>query len=169
MGQPFVGEIRMFGGNYAPEGWQFCNGQLLPINENPALFELIGTIYGGDGQNTFALPDLQCRLPIHNGTGPGGTFIIGQRAGEESHTLTLNEIPLHPHAVTAKATATSGSPSGNVFGGGSVSIYKAPPPTATMNAGMVLNNSGGTPHNNMMPSLCLSFIISLYGIFPTQS
>jgi microcystin-dependent protein len=165
MGQPFVGEIRMFGGNFAPQGWAFCNGQLMAIDQNPTLFQLIGTTYGGDGQTTFGLPNLQGRIPIHQGSG----FVIGQLAGEENHTLTTNEIPSHTHAVNAKGEFTSGSPSGNVFAGGGASVFKAGAPTNTMNAGVVNRNPGGQPHNNLMPFLAVSFIISLFGIFPSQS
>jgi microcystin-dependent protein len=167
MSQPFVGEIRMFGGNFAPNGWQFCNGQLLSVADNQVLFTLIGTTYGGDGVNTFALPDLQCRLPLHQGTGQG-VFVLGQKAGEENHTLLLNEIPLHPHTVAAKNVATSPSPAGNVFAGGGISIYKAPPPTASMNSAMVKLNSGGQPHDNVMPFQAISFIISQFGVFPSR-
>jgi microcystin-dependent protein len=165
MGQPFVGEIRMFGGNFAPAGWMFCNGQLLPISEYATLFNLIGTTYGGDGQNTFALPNLQGRLPIHQGSG----FVIGQLSGEENHTVTTNEIPSHTHSVNAKGQFTSGSPSGNVFAGGGASVYKAGAPTSTMNPGVVKANAGGQPHNNLMPFLAVSFIISLFGIYPSRS
>ena len=164
MGQPFIGEIRMFGGNFAPAGWMFCNGQLVPISQYPALFNLIGTTYGGDGQNTFARPNLAGRIPIHQGTG----FVIGQLAGEENHTLTTNEIPAHSHTVNAKGQFTSGSPAGNVFAGGGASVFKSGAPTAQMNAGVVKANSGGQPHSNIMPFQAVSFIISMFGIFPTQ-
>src|ERR1700694_1685262 len=120
MSNPYVGEIRMFGGRFPPAGWAFCDGSLIAISENDTLFNLIGTTYGGDGQTTFGLPNLQGRIPIHQ----GNSFIIGQLAGEENHTLTANEIPSHTHNVNAKGQFTSGSPSGNVFAGGGASVYK---------------------------------------------
>jgi microcystin-dependent protein len=163
MSQPFVGEIRMFGGNFAPLDWAFCNGQLLPISGFETLFQLIGTTYGGDGSSTFALPDLQCRLPIHQGAG----FVMGSKAGEETHTLQVGELPAHSHTVGAKNVATTPSPAGAVFGGGGVALYKAAPPNARMNPAMV-KPVGGLPHDNIMPFQTLSFIISLSGIFPTQ-
>jgi len=163
MAQPFVGEIRMFGGNFAPAGWAFCNGQLIAISQNPTLFNLIGTTYGGDGQSTFALPDLRGRLPVDQGAG----FIMGQIAGEEMHTLTIQEIASHNHLVNAGTAATNAA-SGNLYGGGGLKAYKASA-TATMNAGVVKNNSGNQPHDNMMPFLAVSFIISLFGVYPSQT
>lgn len=164
MSQPFVGEIRMFGGNFAPVGWAFCNGQLMAISENTALFQLIGTTYGGDGQSTFGLPNLQGRIPVH--VGPG--FVQGQLSGEESHTLTVQEIPGHTHTVAAMSQAATNSASGNLYAGGGLKAYKAAA-GATMNAGVVKNNSGGQPHDNMMPFLVVSFIIALFGVFPSQN
>jgi microcystin-dependent protein len=164
MGQPFLGEIRMFGGDFAPINWMMCSGQLLPISEYPDLFNLIGTTYGGDGQSTFGLPDLQGRIPLHQGT----NFTIGQKAGEENHTLVLNEIPLHTHAVAAQTQFSTGSPSLAVYAGGGSDVYKAGAPSATMNNGMILPNSGSQPHNNLMPFLALTFIIAVVGIFPTR-
>ena len=165
MAQPFIGEIRMFAGSFAPAGWAFCNGQIQSIAENETLFNLIGTTYGGDGQNTFALPDLRGRLPIHQGTG----FVLGQLAGEEHHLLTTNLLPLHTHAVIALTNANSASPSNAVYGGnGSSAIFSAAP-SAAMNSGMILANSGGQPHENRMPVLAVSYIISLFGIFPSQN
>jgi len=155
----------MFAGNFPPVGWAFCQGQLLPISENEVLFQLIGTTYGGDGQSTFALPDLRGRVPIHQGSG----FVIGQLAGEETHTLTVNEIPAHSHAVTALTTANSASASGTVYGGnGSINFY-VPTPSAQMNASMIGLAGGSQPHDNMMPTVFVNFIISLFGIFPTQN
>lgn len=154
----------MFGGNFAPAGWAFCNGQLLGISANETLFNLIGTTYGGDGASTFALPDLQGRLPVH----VGGTFVQGQKAGEENHTLITQEIPGHSHTVIGMGQATTNSVGGNVYAGGGLSAYKAAA-TATMNAAVVQNNVGGQPHDNMMPFGVVSFIISLFGIFPSRS
>ena len=165
MGQPYVGEIRMFAGNFAPQGWMLCQGQLLPISQYSTLFNLIGTTYGGDGQQTFQLPDLQGRVPIHQGSG----FVIGQRAGTENHTLTLNEIPNHNHGVAALTGANAKSPSGTVYGGNTGDPIYAATPSAQMNASMISVNSGGQPHDNMMPVLTVNFIISLFGIFPSQN
>jgi microcystin-dependent protein len=164
MATPYVGEIRMFGGNFAPAGWAFCNGQTMSIAENSTLFNLIGTTYGGDGVQTFNLPDLQGRLPVHIGNG----FVQGQRAGEENHTLNVQEIPNHSHTVSAKGQATTNSVSGGVYAGGGLKAYKAAP-AATMNPAVVQNNSGGQPHQNMMPFVVVSFIISLFGVFPSRS
>lgn len=164
MASPFVGEIRMFGGNFAPAGWAFCNGQLMAISENDTLFNLIGTTYGGDGQTTFGLPNLQGRIPVHAGNG----FVQGQLGGEENHTLTVQEIPSHTHNVAGMGQATTNSAAGNLYAGGGLKAYKAAP-GATMNPAVVKNNSGGQPHDNMMPFGVVSFIISLFGIFPSRS
>ena len=172
MAQPYVGEIRMFGGNFAPAGWMFCEGQLLPISENETLFNLIGTTYGGDGQSTFALPDLRGRLPIHQGTNPGtGTnFQLAETGGTEEVTLTVNQIPVHSHAVLASLNGGNATqPSGNVTAqNASVSIYRAQPPVANMNAQAVSPTGGSQPHTNFQPYLCIDFIISLFGVFPHQ-
>ncbi len=164
MSEPFVGEIRMFGGNFAPVGWAFCNGALMSIAEFTVLFQLIGTTYGGDGQNTFALPDLRGRLPLHQ----GNSFVIGQLAGTETVTLITGQMPQHTHQVVARTTAAAASPSGNVYGGNTDSIYSATP-TAPMNAAMIGLGGGSQPHSNMMPYLAVNFIISLEGIFPSQN
>jgi microcystin-dependent protein len=163
MSQPFIGEIRLFGGNFAPVDWAFCNGQLLPISENEVLFNLIGTTYGGDGQTTFALPDLQGRLPIHQGSG----FTIGQSGGQESHTLTTNEMPAHQHPGFSATAATSGLPNGNLPANtGTSNLY------AASNAGAwsgYQSVGGNQPHDNLMPFTCVSFIIALFGIYPSQN
>ena len=164
MSTPYIGEIRMFGGNFPPSGWALCNGQLMSIAQNDALFALIGTTYGGDGVQTFALPDLQGRIPLH--AGPG--FVQGQQAGEENHTLTVQEIPSHTHNLLGMGQATTASVAGNLYGGGGLKAYKAAT-GATMNASVVKNNSGGQPHDNMMPFAVVSFIISLLGVFPSRS
>ena len=173
MSQPFIGEIRMFGGNFAPAGWAFCDGQLIPISENDALFTLIGTTYGGDGQETFALPNLQSRVPMHAGTGPDGvTYQLGEAAGVESVTLTIQQIPNHTHPLLASNTpAAAQIPGGNVAaqGAGGSQIYTSSsspiqlPPTTVQPVG------GSQPHENMQPFLCISFIISLFGVFPQQN
>jgi microcystin-dependent protein len=165
MGQPYVGEIRIFAGNFAPAGWALCLGQSLAIADNDVLFALIGTTYGGDGQQTFNLPDLRGRVPIHQGNG----FVIGQSAGTETSTLTLNQIPAHSHAVPALTGANAKSPSATVYGGNTAySLYDAAP-SVQMNAGVVgVNNPGNQPHANMMPILTINYIISLFGVFPSQ-
>ena len=165
MATSYIGEIRMFGGNFAPAGWAFCNGQALAISEYSTLYSLIGTAYGGNGTTTFNLPDLQGRLPVHVGNG----FVIGQQAGEENHTVTVREIPGHTHTVAGMGQATTNAVAGNMYAGGGVKAYKAGPPSATMNAAVVQNNPGGQPHNNLMPFGVVSFIISLFGIYPSQN
>ncbi|MGH9722465.1 MAG: phage tail protein [Bryobacteraceae bacterium] len=171
MSQSYIGEIRMFGGNFAPAGWAFCDGQLLAIGENDALFSLIGTTYGGDGQKTFALPDLRGRVPVHQGNVGGEQVIIGQSDGVETVTLTTNQIPVHNHPLLASTTnATDTNPSGRLTATAQINIYQDPTgqplvqlaPTAVQGAG------GSQPHENVQPFLCISFIISLSGVFPTQ-
>ena len=166
MSEPFIGEIRMFGGNFAPAGWAFCNGQLMAISENEALFNLIGTTYGGDGQTTFGLPNLQSRVPIHTGSG----FTLGQAGGEEQLTLTTNQIPAHGHALLAdENSGTQLSPTNNVLAQSqNPMMYRAIAPTVAMNANSVLPAGGNQPHDNMLPFLVVSFIIALSGIYPTQ-
>jgi microcystin-dependent protein len=173
MGQPFIGEIRMFGGSFAPAGWAFCNGQLIPISENDALFTLIGTTYGGDGQETFALPNLQSRVPMHAGTGPDGvTYQLGEAAGVESVTLSIQQIPVHTHPELASNTpAAARIPGGNVpaQGAGGSQIYTSASSPITIAPTTVSPAGGSQPHENMQPFLVISFIISLFGIFPTQN
>jgi microcystin-dependent protein len=161
----------MFGGNFAPSGWAFCNGTLLQISEYETLFNLIGTTYGGDGQNNFALPNLQGRLPVH--TDAGATFPIGETAGEETVTLTLNQLPVHNHGfIASQNNGTATSPAGQVpatLQAGSFAYLQAPAGTA-LNAASLLPDPGGSqPHSNMQPFLCISFIISLFGIYPTPT
>ena len=166
MSDPFVGEIRMFGGNFAPAGWMFCEGQLLPISENETLFNLIGTTYGGDGQETFALPDLRGRIPIHVGNG----FIQAETGGVEEVTLTAQQIPIHNHPLLgSKDTGNQNSPVGFVPAASNVvSIYAAAVPANNMAAQMLGPAGGSQPHTNFQPYLCVNFIISLFGIFPHQ-
>ena len=158
----------MFGGNFAPAGWMFCEGQLLPISENETLFQLIGSTYGGDGQETFALPDLRSRVPIHQGQGPGlSSYVLAQNGGVETVTLTTNQIPMHSHAPVASNTGGSDNPANNFWANSSTGKpYVAAPPTVQMNAGTILPTGGSQPHENMIPFLCVSYIISLFGIFP---
>jgi len=159
MGQPYVGEIRMFGGNFAPSGWALCQGQVLPISQNPTLFQLIGTTYGGDGQTTFQLPDLRGRFPVHYGS----SFPMGQAAGSETVTLTMNQIPAHNH-ILAENGVFSTDPGGNT-----AAYNSAASSGATAASGFLANSGGNQPHDNMQPYLVINFIISLFGIFPTQS
>lgn len=170
MSQPFVGEIRMFGGNFAPAGWMFCEGQLLPIDQYDTLFNLIGTTYGGDGQSTFALPDLRGRLPVHVGSGQNFQF-LGIRGGTETVTLTTTQIPGHAHAAVCGAGGgDSGSPVGKFWStdpAGNTAAYNETY-GATMAAGALASAGGGQPHDNMKPYLCVNFIISLFGVFPSQ-
>lgn len=166
-GEAYIGEIRMFAGDFAPSGWQFCQGQLLSIAENDALFSLIGTTYGGDGQFTFGLPDLRGRAPMH--VGPG--FTLGQLSGSESVTLTSTQLPSHTHAAAASAlVATSDQPGGRVpaVNAAGVPMFAAAADTS-LAAAALLSAGGSQPHNNMQPSLAIHFIISLYGIYPSQS
>lgn len=171
MSQPYVGEIRMFGGNFAPAGWEFCNGQLISISENETLFNLIGTTYGGDGQSTFGLPDLRGRLPIHMGQGPGlSPHTIGEMSGTENVTLTQNQIPSHTHTPLANSASSSDSPSGNVWAAASgAAPYGAAPGPLQMNPAMIGAAGGSQPHDNLHPYLAVSFIISLFGIYPSQT
>jgi microcystin-dependent protein len=178
MTQPFIGEIRMFGGSFAPLNWAFCNGQSMSIAEFSALFNLIGTTYGGDGQSTFNLPNLQSRLAVGVGQGQGlSNYTIGQVGGSETVTLTTAQMGSHSHSLSAsKNTVTTNLPSGNLTGAGITSpaaadFYVNAPTTQTgnLNNATVTNTGNNLPHPNLMPSLCVSFIIALYGIYPSQS
>ena len=173
MAQPYVGEIRMFAGNFAPAGWMFCDGQLLPISENDALFTLIGTTYGGDGEETFNLPNLASRVPIHMGTGPDGTtYQIGEMAGTEEVTLSVQQIPSHSHPFTAStANGTATNPGGSVLAASVSSVQPLIVGTGSgaMNSGSVTPQGGSQPHENCQPFLCINYIISLFGIFPSQT
>lgn len=171
MGEPFVGEIRMFGGNFAPAGWAFTQGQLIPISQNEALFNLIGTTYGGDGQETFALPDIQGRFPIHQGQGSGlQNYVIGEKGGVESVTLTIQQTPVHNHAfVASTAIAQNPQPTSSVPAQSSVvKLYSGDDPDSALNAQMVSPVGGSQPHENLQPYLAVSFILSLFGVFPHQ-
>jgi microcystin-dependent protein len=172
VGQPYIGEIRMFGGNFAPAGWVFCAGQLMPISENDALFTLIGTTYGGDGQETFGIPNLQGRTPVHAGQGPGlsQNYQIGESSGVEQVTLTTQQIPLHNHAFLASDNISSQTdPADHVLSQSSqATIYISDQPNVAM-ANKVQPAGGSQPHENMQPYLCINYILSLYGVFPTQN
>lgn len=174
MSQPYVGEIRMFAGNFAPAGWAFCDGQSISIAENEVLFQLIGTIYGGDGEQTFNLPNLQSRLPIHMGKGPqvSQTYQIGEMAGVETVTLTTQQIPNHSHPLIGCAVnGTSAGPGGNFLSNSTVvQPYDALDAANKAMAGTSIQPQGGSqPHENMPPFLCINFIISLFGVFPSPT
>jgi microcystin-dependent protein len=182
MSSPFVAEIRMFPFNFAPRGWAFCAGQLLPLSQNTALFSLLGTQYGGDGKSTFALPNLQGNVPIHttqySGSSPFGDFFIGQTGGEQAVTLLQTEMPSHSHVVNADTgTANSGSASGNLYKSGQipgspavvVASYTTAAPNTTLNPQTVGVTGSSFPHNNLMPYLTLNFCIALQGIYPPRS
>src|ERR1051325_2627896 len=166
MAQPYIGEIRMFAGNFAPVGWMFCEGQLLPISENDALFNLIGTTYGGDGREPSALPDLRGRLPLHQGNG----FILAETGGAEEITLTVNQIPIHSHpflaaTVPGDQTTPAGTMPASSF---NVTPYINDVPNGNMNAAAIGAVGGSQPHTNFQPYLCINFIIYLFGNFPIQ-
>jgi microcystin-dependent protein len=166
MSEPYIGEIRIVGFNFAPEDWASCNGALMAISQNEALFNLIGTTYGGDGVNTFALPNLQSRVPVH--IGPG--FTIGQMAGEETVTLTTQQIPAHTHPAQVNvAGGSSNNPGGNFWADWTGSQYSDKGTNASMNAGVITSVGGSLPHDNLMPYLAVNFVIALFGIFPSQS
>lgn len=169
MSAPYISEIRIFSFGFPPRGWALCNGQLLSIASNQALFSLLGTTYGGDGRTTFALPNLQGNVPLHMGNSSGGNFVQGQTGGEVSVTLTTNQLPQHTHPVNANSTSDAPTPSkSTVPGGGGISTYASTPNT-NMNPGIVGSAGSGQPHSNMQPYLALNFCISLQGIFPSRS
>jgi microcystin-dependent protein len=175
MSDPFLGEIRMFGFNFAPRGWAFCAGQLLPISQNSALFSLLGTIYGGDGRTTFALPDLRGRVPTNFGTGPGlSPYTIGQRTGAETHTMTVAEMPAHGHTGAIKASSGASeeaSPQANGAIGAGQLIYNEEAPNVTLNSNSLQtsNTGGNLAFNIRQPTLAINFCIALQGIFPSRS
>ena len=172
MSEPFVGEIRMFAGNFAPRGWAFCDGQLLAVSQNDALFSLLGTIYGGDGRTTFGLPDIRGRIPIHQGTGPGlSQRRLGSKGGSENETLTTNQLASHSHDFNANtAPATGSAPQGKVVAQSlpPLTMYQAGNQTESLASNSVANTGGSQPHTNLMPTLCINFIIALVGIYPSR-
>jgi microcystin-dependent protein len=169
MSDPYIGEIKIISFTYPPRGWAFCNGQLLPINQNQALFSILGTMYGGDGRVNFALPNLQGRMPIHWGVNQG-TYTVGQTGGEIAHTLTINEIPSHVHPAVAQSTASNpgGSPAGAIWATAPSEAF-APTPNVQMNPAAVSTTGGSQPHDNQTPYLVLNFAIALVGIFPSRN
>ena len=171
MSEPFVGEVRMFAGNFAPRGWAFCDGQLLAVSQNDALFSLLGTIYGGDGRTTFGLPDLRGRVPIHAGSGPGlSPRRLGAKAGSENETLTVNQLPSHTHAMQGSNQNTLfAPPAGRMVGVQTqLDLYRALDQDANMATSSITNVGGSRSHTNLMPFLCINFIIALVGIYPSR-
>jgi microcystin-dependent protein len=164
---PYVGEIRIFAGNFAPAGWMFCEGQLLPISENEVLFQLIGTTYGGDGQSTFALPDLRGRIPLHQGNG----FILAETGGVEEVTLTNSQIPTHTHTLfaTSNAATTPNPQNAHLATTTLIAPYWGDPPDTLLSPNSIAPTGGSQPHTNFQPYLCVNFIISLFGVFPSPT
>jgi microcystin-dependent protein len=166
MAQPYVGEIRMFAGNFEPAGWAFCNGRMLPISENETLFQLIGTTYGGDGQETFQLPDLRGRVPVHNGS----TMPFGAPGGVESVTLATQQLPVHSHPLIARGgPGSSSDPGGALLAAAAAPLYIEQAPSQALSSQAIVPVGGGQPHENRQPFLSISFIISLFGIYPSQT
>ena len=173
MSEPFLGEIRMFAGNFAPRGWALCNGQMLAISTNTALFSILGTTYGGNGTTTFGLPDLRSRVPVHAGQGAGlSNYVLGEQTGVENVTLLQGQMPSHNHMVAANAAASATSPAGAVLANDArnpSNIYAASGDGTTMNPQMIALSGGSQPHANLQPVLCVNFIIALNGIFPSRN
>jgi microcystin-dependent protein len=165
MSEPFIAEIKVISFNFPPKGWAFCNGQLLPINQNQPLFSILGTTYGGDGRVNFALPNFQARMPLHTGNG----FTLGERGGEVSHTLTIGELPAHNHPGQGNSTQNGSSPNGTVWAPADGTLQYFPSPNVTLSPNAVGYVGGNQPHNNESPYLVLNFIIALQGIFPSQN
>jgi len=173
MSEPFIGEIRMFAGNFAPRSWAFCDGQLLAVSQNDALFSLFGTIYGGDGRTTFGLPDMRGRIPIHSGTGPGPGLSprqLGSKAGSESVSLTANEVGAHNHSFTATdAAAGDNSPADNTMAAATGANIYGSGASSAMSTSTISVTGEGQPHTNLMPTLCVNFIVALFGVYPSRS
>jgi microcystin-dependent protein len=171
MSQPYVGEIRMFAGNFAPAGWNFCDGTLLAISQYDALFNLIGTTYGGNGQSTFGVPDLRGRIPIHQGNSGQGTFVLGANGGTETVTLNATQIPSHTHPFMATANnGNNNNPSNQALGAQpTIALYIPAAGSVSLAPSAISSTGGSQPHNNFQPYLCINFIISLFGVYPNQS
>lgn len=172
MSEPFLAEVRIIGFNFAPRGWAFCDGQILPINQNQSLYSLLGTTYGGDGRTSFALPDLRGRTPIHVGRSNGGIdHRLGQKSGEETHTLSANEMPQHTHTLRASsASANQGQPTGHVLASSTTpESYREASALAPMASGSIANAGGSQAHENMQPYITLNFCIALQGLFPSRN
>lgn len=170
MSEPFLAEVRMVGFNFAPRGWAFCDGQILPINQNQSLYSLLGTTYGGDGRTSFALPDLRGRTPIHTGrSNGGGDHRLGQKSGEETHTLSVNEMPQHDHVLQASSTLGNTQIVTGHVPAQALNGYSDPGTLVQLRAGSVLNVGGGQAHNNMQPYLAVNFCIALQGLFPSRN
>lgn len=167
MSEPFLAEVRIVGFNFAPRGWAFCDGQILPINQNQSLYSLLGTTYGGDGRTSFALPDLRGRVPIHVGNG----HREGQKSGEETHTLAANEMPNHDHVLqaTSNDAGTDPDPTGKVLARATAPIYGPPTNLTALNSASIPNVGGGQAHDNMMPYIAVNFCIALQGLFPSRN
>jgi microcystin-dependent protein len=171
MSSPYVGEIRLFAGNFAPQGWAFCDGQLLSIAENTVLFELIGTTYGGDGQVTYALPDLRGRVPVHQGSNGQSNYIVGESGGVETVTVTTGQMPAHRHAMLASTSAAGAThgPAEVLGSSAAMKLYGTGTPNMAMDPNAITRVGGGQPHDNLPPFVALSYIVSLFGIFPSQN
>lgn len=171
MSEPYVGEIRMFAGNFAPRGWAFCDGQLLAVSQNDALFSLLGTIYGGDGRTTFGLPDMRGRIPLHMGQGPGlSERRLGSKSGGETVTLTVNQMPSHGHTPHARTTpGTQSTPQAAIPAEAPFAIYAEEAQTSPMSNAAISYVGGSHSHTNLMPYLCVNFIIALFGIYPSRT
>lgn len=173
MSEPFLGQIMTAGFNFAPRGWAFCNGQILSIQQNTALFSLLGTTYGGNGVSTFALPNLQSRVPVHVGQGPGLTArVLGELGGEEKHTLLVPEMPMHNHLANAAQSANQSLPTGFIWGGdgtGTLATFSNGAPDSTLSPQAIGISGGSQPHNNLQPYLAFNFCIALSGVFPSRN
>jgi len=172
MSEPFLAEVRIMGFNFAPRGWAFCDGQILPINQNQSLYSLLGTTYGGDGRTSFALPDFRGRTPIHVGSNGGPNHPQGQKSGEETHTLSAAEMPQHKHALNASTNnATAEDPSGQTWSRSAERIYASYSPAngTAMSSTVISNAGGGQAHENMQPYLVINYCIALRGLFPSRN